>query len=79
MNLPYELFISKRTIGYSLYGVGFIFRKISWEIGTNFIVYKQLVFLYLEISLCFDKKILMLLQVIKIGLQLEKNWKLPSL
>lgn len=56
MNLPYELFISKRTIGYSLYGVGFIFRKISWEIGTNFIVYKQLVFLYLEISSCFDKK-----------------------
>lgn len=32
-----------------------------------------MVFLYLEISLCFDKKILMLLQVIKIGLQLEKK------
>lgn len=79
MNLPYELFISKITIGYSLYGVGFIFRKISWGIGTNFIVYKQLVFLYLEISSCFDKKILMLLQVIKIGLQLEKNWKLSPL
>lgn len=55
MNLPYELFISKRTIGYSLYGVGFIFRKISWEIGTNFIVYKQLVSLFRNIFALIKK------------------------